>query len=125
MFKFNGSIIPAIAIPVQTKTEETFEWPIAHQLQFEQVLPHVTKILIVGWQAKEAHFLKLLREKLPKGGVTQITHFQVVAKDSADAGHISKQFIADIDRRVQKLDPSQGCFCKYVEQDRVSFFFDY
>lgn len=122
MFKFNGSIIPAIAIPVQTKTEETFEWPIAHQLQFEQVLPHVTKTLIVGWQAKEAHFLKLLREKLPKGGVTQITHLQVVAKDSADAGHISKQFIADIDRRVQKLDPSQGSFCKYVEQDWVSFF---
>ncbi len=69
--------------------------------------------------------MKLLREKLPKGGVTQITHLQVVAKDSADASHISNQFIADIDRRVQKLGPSGGCFSKYVEQDLVSFFFDY
>ncbi len=127
MFKFNEPIIPAIAIPVQTKTEETFEWPEAHQAQFEEMLHQVTKILIIGWQAKEAHFLKVLREKLPTGGLTQITHLQVVGRDAAEAGNISKQFIADIDRRVKKIHsgPTLGRFGYFVQQDLVNFFFDY
>jgi hypothetical protein len=125
MFKFNWPIVPAIAIPVQTKTEDTFEWPDGHRAYFERMLPHVTKILIIGWQAKEAHFLKLLREKLPIGGITQITHLQVVGRDPTEASSISKQFIADIRREVKKLPtaaPAQG-FSQFVRQELVSFFF--
>ena len=116
---------PAIAIPVRTKTEETFEWPPSHRKHLLDLLPHVKKILIIGWQGKEAHFLNLLRENLPKGGLTQITHLQVVGTDHAKAKSISEQFIADIRRDVKKEDlgPTQGGFSQFVQQELVDFLF--
>jgi len=125
MFNFDWSIIPAIAIPVQTKTNDTFEWPDTHRAQFESLLPRVRKILIIGWRAKEEHFLNLLRENLPKGGLTQITHLQVVGRDTREATNISEQFIADIRRDVKKLPtaaPAQG-FSQFVRQELVNFLF--
>jgi hypothetical protein len=123
--KFKQPIVPAIAIPVQTKTGDTFEWPDGHRMYFEQLLPQVTKILIIGWQGKEAHFLKLLRDNLPTGGITQITHLQVVGTDHAKANSVSKQFIADIRRHVKKEDlgPTQGGFSQFVQQELVDFLF--
>lgn len=58
-------IFPAIAIPVQTKTADTFECPPSHLAYLAELLKSVTKILIIGWQAREAHFLALLRSNLP------------------------------------------------------------
>jgi hypothetical protein len=58
-------VFPAIAIPVQTKTAETFECPPSHLAYLGELLRSVTKILIIGWQAKEAHFLALLKLNLP------------------------------------------------------------
>lgn len=125
MYNFEKPIVPAIAIPVQTKTEDTFEWPDSHRKYFEELLPLVTKILIIGWQGKEAHFLNLLREKLPKGGLTHITHLQVVGRDPAQVENISKQFLEDIDRRVRKLPAlhAQG-FSDFVRQELVRFVFE-
>src|SRR5712664_407542 len=124
---FGRPIVPAIAIPVQTKTEDTFEWPPRHRAYLEQLLPSVTKILIIGWQAKEAHFLKLLREKLPAGGLTQISHLQIVGRDTAEAMNISKQFTEDIGRNIKKFHPgsTQGGFSHFVAQELVDFFFNY
>jgi hypothetical protein len=124
MFNFPAPIVPAIAIPVQTKTEDTFEWPAIHRDFFLTLLPSVTQILIIGWRGKEAHFLNLLRENLPKGGLTQIRHLEVVGADSAEVENISKQFLADIDRRVWKLPAlhAQG-FTDFVRQEQVGFFF--
>ena len=82
MFTFDWPVVPAIAVPVQTKTEDTFQWPDSHRAYLKQLLPQVTKILIIGWRGKEAHFLKLLRENLSSSGVTQITHLQAVGRDS-------------------------------------------
>jgi hypothetical protein len=62
----------------------TFEWPPHHRAYLEELLPSVTKILIIGWQAKEAHFLQMLRERLPMGG-RRVAHILVVGKNSADA----------------------------------------
>jgi SIR2-like domain len=122
---FERPIAPAIAVPVQTKTENFFEWPQSHRAALEQHLPSVTKILIIGWQAKEAHFLKLLKERLPTGGLTQITHLQVIGRDTAEAMNISKQFTADISRNVKKVDygPTQGGFSHFVAQGLVDFLF--
>jgi hypothetical protein len=124
LHRHNRPLLPAIAIPVQNKSEDTFEWPQRHRIYLEQLLPHVRKILIIGWRGKEAHFLNLLRENLPKGGLTQITHLQVVGRDSAEVENISKQFLADTDRRVWKLPAlyAQG-FTDFVRQEQVGFFF--
>lgn len=58
-------MFPAIAIPVEKK--RGFECP--HHLLDELIslLPQVTKILVIGWRATEAHFLYLLRDGLRPG----------------------------------------------------------
>ena len=58
--------LPALAIPVETKTESHFECPPEHLDALRSFLPKVTKILIIGWRATESHFLKLLQDNLKK-----------------------------------------------------------
>ncbi len=53
-------LIPAIAIPVVTKT--TFECPPEHIEYLRANLGRATKALIVGWRATEEHFLSLWRD---------------------------------------------------------------
>ena len=121
---FERPIVPAIAVPVQTKTEDTFEWPRSHSDTLQQLLPSVTKILIIGWQAKEAHFLKILKERLPTAGITQITHLQVVGRDPTESQNIREQFTQQISRDVKKPynGPTAG-FSHFVRQELVRFFF--
>src|SRR6266566_6438102 len=120
MFNFNSPIVPAIAVPVQTKTEDFFEWPDSHRKYLEELLPRVTQILIIGWQGKEAHFLKLLREKLPTGGAKQITQLQVVGRDFEEATKISEEFTAAIGRDVKSphIRRAQG-FSVFVRQEQI------
>lgn len=57
-------VFPAIAIPVEKKS--AFECP-QHMLdELIALLPKVSKILVIGWRATEAHFLALLKEHLSR-----------------------------------------------------------
>jgi hypothetical protein len=58
-------VFPAIAIPVEKG--KSFECPPALIEELTELLPHVTKLLIVGWRASEEHFLGLLRNQLRRG----------------------------------------------------------
>jgi hypothetical protein len=95
IFNFEKPIVPAIAIPVQTKTEDTFEWPKSHRTYLESLIPQVTKILIIGWQAREAHFLQLLRDGLPRRG-REVTHLLVVGRDAKDGKEILHRFAGEL-----------------------------
>ena len=53
---------PAIAIPVEKK--RSFECPAEMLEQLVELLPGVSKLLIIGWRATEAHFLGLLGARL-------------------------------------------------------------
>jgi len=90
--KGDWPLLPSIAIPVQTKTQSTFECPPGH-LQYlkADLLKQVTKILIIGWQAREAHFLELLSSNLRK-----IEHLMVVCGNHATAKSILDYFIAQV-----------------------------
>jgi hypothetical protein len=57
--------LPAIAIPLKKKSE--FECPPEHIEALRAFLPQVSRMLIVGWRATEANFLRLLTETLPHG----------------------------------------------------------
>jgi hypothetical protein len=61
-------VLPAIAIPMQDKTWGTFECPARQIATLGQLLKSVTKVLMIGWRAREAHFLQMLRDNLPGGG---------------------------------------------------------
>jgi hypothetical protein len=64
---FSGPpLYPAVAIPVATKTDSTFECPAHHLGQLAELIPRVTKLLANGWRGEEWHFLEMLR-KLKQG----------------------------------------------------------
>jgi hypothetical protein len=69
---------PAIAIPLKRKSE--FECPPEHIEALRAFLPQVNRMLIVGWKATEANFLRLLAETLPHG-----VHGRVVCATYDDA----------------------------------------
>jgi len=91
MYAFAKPVFPAIAIPVQTKSEQYFECPVAHRNYLVEMLPHVTKILIIGWQAKEAHFLGMLRSRIPL-----LRHVMIIGAKEGDARETLTHFLAEI-----------------------------
>jgi hypothetical protein len=91
MFSFERPIFPAIAIPVQTKSEDHFECPRGHLGHLAEMLKHVSKILIIGWQAKEAHFLGMLRMH----GVRP-NRVMVVGENESDAKLVRRTFLHGI-----------------------------
>jgi hypothetical protein len=109
MHNFEAPIVPAIAIPVQRKSIEQFECPRSHLAALEEMLPHVTKILIVGWQGKEAHFISMLRNRLPK-----LARIMCVGANADDARATLKFFSEEIGLHVANSIPAQGGFTDFV-----------
>jgi hypothetical protein len=72
---------PALAIPVEKK--QVFQCPPDVIEKLTSALPHVTKMIIIGWRATETHFLKLLRENLRPG-----VYLSIVAGNQHDAENI-------------------------------------
>ena len=111
MFTFERPIVPAIAVPVQTKTEDTFEWPQSQCATLERFLPSVTKILIIGWQAREAHFLSKLRLAHPR---PKLTHLMVVGRNALDADATLKHLTEEIGYHAANRYLGQEGFTEFV-----------
>jgi hypothetical protein len=107
------TFFPVIAIPLQNKTEETFAWPVEHASQLQELLPSVTKILIIGWRAREAHFIQLLMRNLPK--VSRIT---AVGSDSADAWQTLAHFVWST-AITESIDPASVSNLLSIKMDRL------
>jgi hypothetical protein len=75
-----GILFPALSIPVQTKDD--FSCPDAHVQKLESLLPRVTKILTIGWRAREARFIEMLKTKLSPSKVPDL---MVVSGDDKGA----------------------------------------
>ena len=58
---------PALSIPVLNKSDNDFVFPVMHLRAMEDALSKTSALLIVGWSAKEPHFLAKLQEFLPEG----------------------------------------------------------
>lgn len=109
IFKFGKPIFPAIAIPVQTKSENHFECPVAHRKYLADMLPRVTKILIIGWQAKEAHFLGMLRSHLPL-----LRHIMVIGADEANATETLTYFLGEIGQQLSSVSVARQGFTEFI-----------
>lgn len=77
-------VFPAIAIPVEKG--KSFECPANLIEELSELLPYVTKMLIIGWRASEQHFLNLLKNHLKRG-----VSIHVVSGSPADAKETSVQ----------------------------------
>lgn len=88
-------VLPAIAIPIENKN--TFECPASMLEDLKSVIPHVTKILIIGWQAKEAHFLRMLKSCR----MDSLKHVMVVDRDRTSDELILNHFLEEIGKKYQ------------------------
>jgi len=104
-----GSVFPAIAIPVQTKTEGHFECPLAHREHLIGILPRITKILIIGWRAREAHFLQMLR-----GKVRKLQRVMVVGAHKPDAEGTLAEFLGAYLVDVRSTSAAEGGFTSFI-----------
>ncbi|MEO7862312.1 MAG: hypothetical protein ABIU05_18145 [Nitrospirales bacterium] len=88
-----GYLIPALAIPIVKKQQ--YECPDEHVAALDKFLPHVTKLLIVGWRANEQHFLERLKK-----GLKNDLEVMVVSGNAKDA----EETIANLEKtRMQKV----------------------
>jgi hypothetical protein len=78
------TLFPAIAIPVEKK--RSFECPPQMLEELADLLPHVKKILVIGWRATEEHFLAMLGNKLT--GLRPGVHIHIVAGPRTPNGEI-------------------------------------
>jgi hypothetical protein len=120
MHNFGKPIFPAIAIPVQTKTEQYFECPITHRTSLAGMLKDITKILIIGWQAREAHFLEMLRSNIPR-----LRHVMVVGGNASDAETTLRYFVDQVGVSIStdNVFVGQGGFTNFiVNQEGQEFF---
>jgi hypothetical protein len=118
IYNFEQPIFPAIAIPVQTKSDQHFECPQSHREYLAGMLPHITKILIIGWQAKEAHFLRMLRSNLPK-----LRQVMVVGANASDAQRTLKYFLGEIRLHIPNSYAGQGGFTSFIVNREGEGFF--
>lgn len=118
IFSFDRPIFPAIAIPVQTKSDESFECPSYHIVYLQKMLPLITKILIIGWQAREGHFLRMLQSKLPR-----LKHLMVVGANAQDARNTYGYFCAELGLIHPTEFVARGGFTDFiVNQEGHTFF---
>lgn len=76
----NCPLVPAIAIPMEQKTETHFVCPPNHIKQLRRAISETDWLLVIGWRENEEHFLSLWNDKSPA-----LRHVLVVGrKDTPD-----------------------------------------
>lgn len=117
----NLPVFPAIAIPIENK--KTFECPTNILKGLESAIPEVTKVLIIGWQAKEAHFLEMLRSRR----MDSLKHVMVVDHDRQSAVPILEHFLEAIGKKYQpsvKRSLAEGGFSNLISTNGAKAFLE-
>jgi hypothetical protein len=83
------TLFPAIAIPVEKKS--TFECPQSMLEELANLLPRVSKILVIGWRATEKRFLDMLGNRLT--GLKPGVHIHIVAGPRTPTGEIPGEVV--------------------------------
>jgi len=106
---------PALAIPVRSKPESYEECPDGHVARLKELIPQVTKIIVVGWAAGEEHFKRLLAERL----VNKVQMF-VVGADDRDAERTGQAMVIAGVRG--DFEVSRGGFSHFATHDEPEQF---
>ena len=102
----NRAFVPALAIPVETKT--TYECPKEHIDALDEFLPKVTKLLLIGWRGTEARFVKSLADNILPG-----TQMMIVSSNAEKAHELANNIRRD-GVRAQYLPASNHGFTNFV-----------
>jgi len=107
-------LFPALAIPVESK--DSFECPDYHVKALRDSLSDVTKILTIGWRAKEADFLKMVQTLGPRPRQLMIiSGSETYAKET-------HQNLAGQGMGLSKLVLGQGGFSQLIRSRQVETF---
>jgi hypothetical protein len=80
---------------------------------FEQLLKSVTKVLMIGWRAREAHFLQMPSDNLPGRG-PGVSQLCVVGANADDACATLTQFTGDLGYLAGHPYIAEGGFSQFV-----------
>jgi hypothetical protein len=101
-------LLPAVAVPVQTKQQ--FECPVEHLHALKARLRTTTRILIIGWQGLDDHFVQLMRAHVPSR-----PRLEVVAGDARQASGIADR-LAAAGLTFKFAGAHDWTFTRYVEE---------
>lgn len=106
---------PAIAIPVETKSESEFEFPESHLKELRNAIKQTSRLLLIGWKGTEQHFLNLWKS----GAAPNLKRIQIVAGTRNDAEEAHKNIGIAI-RAYHNL--SADGFSEFVLTDELDAF---
>jgi hypothetical protein len=111
-------VFPAIAIPVEKKAR--FECPPEMLEALAGLLPGISKLVVIGWRATEAHFLSLLANKLT--GLRPGIPLRIVAGSENEAAEIRAKIHRALlnNQPNSSLDP--GGFTDFILSRRAEQF---
>jgi hypothetical protein len=84
----NGSpwipLFPALTIPIENKSK--YECPQEHSETMERNLPHISRMLLIGWRASEKRFVGSLADNIQKD-----TRIMIISSTETNALHLIGQ----------------------------------
>jgi hypothetical protein len=106
-------VFPAIAIPVERK--QVFQCPKYMLEELVALLPHVDKVMMIGWRATEEHFLDLLKQHLHRG-----VRMSIVAGDQGDASEVRVRILRTLINNQPICDAESAAgFTMYLRSGRA------
>jgi hypothetical protein len=103
---------PAIAIPVEKK--DVFLCPRDMVEELAALLPRVTKMLVIGWRATEAHFLDLLKQHLRRG-----VYLCIVAGNLKEAEDVKVRIHRALPNNPPSSSPEPTGFTEFMRTRRA------
>jgi hypothetical protein len=120
--------VPAISIPMQTKTDSDFACPPSHLEVLRNALPDVTQLLVIGWRGQEDHFHQLWRDVgQSEEGVRadrspgSLLCVHVVDVDRAAADAVEAQMTSGMRLKGVPFFLWEGGFSRFVENDLTRY----
>ena len=77
-------LFPALTIPIENKSQ--YECPQEHSETMERNLPHISRMLLIGWHASEKRFLDTLADSIRKD-----TEIMIISRNETSALHLIGQ----------------------------------
>ena len=108
---------PAIAIPVETKSESEFEFPDSHLRELRECVAQTTKLLMIGWRGTEQHFLNLWKVSIPSIP-PELRRGHIVAGTLNDAEVVRTNVIPAIPQMLNCKKSAYG-FSEFVLTDEL------
>ena len=78
-------LVPAISIPMRGDFTSKTRWPQSQLEEFERFGPKVTRIVSIGWAARDQHILELLGKHVPRDAPVHVVSM-------GDADTIARRF---------------------------------